>query len=1131
MNRLRKIILSWPVITIVAAVAVYTLAGFFLVPYLVTHTLPKVVAEQLHRKAAVGAVRFNPYTFVFEMEDLRLEEPDGQPIAGFKRLSVDFESKSLIDRAWTFRRVHLEAPQVNLEVGPDGALNLARLAPPSPEPAPGAAAPPPLVFEEILIDQGRVDFIDRRQSKPAAIRLDPLRLELTGLSTLPGRMGPKSLAATIGEGGTIRWTGNIGLNPVVSRGRISIEGLRAATLAAFARDSLNLDPPEGNLGLSAEYELDLGGKAPRLAVHKLALGLSGLALKLKEAGAPFLELPDVRLAEGRLDLEKGEVEVGRVAVAGGRVRLAVDPAGALNLARMAKSPAASPAPATPPADPAGNRQPWKISLKAFDLKDLALDYRDASRTPGLHAALGALQVRFKAAVESGGVNPLVRVEEIAAAVAGVTAGLADTPEPPLRIDSFALEGGTYDLAENAFTAARIVLAGGALDVRLMPDGAVNLAELFAPPEKGAIADKEQEAAAAGRPFRFKAGTVSVAGLNTAFSDLSVRSDAPVMNLDEIALSVSEVDGSSPMKFDAGLRVRAGGEIKAAGTLDPAGPSVEAEIQVAGLDLIAFQPYLDRAVTLTLKSGKVSTAGTLRHGIPGAAARTGFQGGLKVEDFRLVEPGAGDTFLGWKALEVDQIKLQVVPNRLDVEEVRLAQPVGKFIIAADRTLNVAKVVKPGPSAAPAPGAAAEPFPVRVRKVTVADGKLDFADLSLTPQFGTKIHELRGVVAGIASTGNARAQVTLEGRVDEYGTAKIKGELNGSDPKAFTDIRMVFRNVEMKNLSPYSGKFAGRRIDSGKLSLDLKYQIEKSRMAGENQIVVERLKLGERVPNPEAADLPLDLAVALLEDSKGVIDIGLPVQGNLDAPEFDYGRLIGKALSGLMVKIVTSPFRALGALIPGVGEEGLSRVAFEPGESALPPPEKEKLVGLAEALRQRPQLKLVVQGRWHPASDGAKLRQRAVRQALAARLGAPSGPDQDPGPVDFGGPETLKAIEAMFTERFGAQELAVFKAVPAAAPAQSVKGAGQAGKDDAKPAAADPGGLAKALFLRLVEAEALPEAQLLRLAEARAKAVAAELGDAGGIPAERIEIKAPEALDTDKKEGVAAALNLKPAGAGG
>jgi hypothetical protein len=1131
MNRLRKILLSWPVISLVAAVCLYTLTGFFLAPYLVRHYLPEILAKQLGKKAAVGEVRINPYKLTLEVEDFTLDEPDGQPIAGFKRLSVDFESKSIIDRAWTFRRLHLAAPQVNLVIEPGGALNLARLVPPSPEP--GAAGEdgkgaPPLVFEKILLDQGRIDFTDRRQSKPAAIRLDPLRLEVGNLSTLPGRLGPNALVAATGDGGTIRWSGNIGLNPVVSSGRITIEGIRAATLAAFARDRLNLGPPEGTLGLSAEYELDLSGKAARLSVQKLGLALGGLALKLEGAGEPFLELPDVKLSEGRLDLAKRQVELGRVAVAGGRARLAVDASGALNLVQMAKAPAAPPAPAPAKADPPGTGNPWKIGLSAFDLKGLALDYRDQSRTPGLNAALGALQVHFKAAAEAGGGAPTLLVEDIAAVAAGFTAGPADGPEPPLRIDALTLEGGAFDLAGNAATAARIAVEGGALDVRLLPDGTVNLARLFAAPEKGANATAPEPAAGAGRPFRFAAGAVSVTGLGAAFTDISVRPDAPLVNLDDFALTLSALDGSSPVKFDARLRVREGGEIKAAGTFDPNGPSVESEIQVADLGLTRFQPYLDRAAALELKSGKVSTAGTLRHGIPGAAARTAFQGGLKVEDLRLVEPGAGDTFLGWKTLEADRIELQIAPNRLGVDEVRLAQPAGKFIIAPDRSLNVVKVIKSDPAAAPSADAA--PFPVRVRKVTIADGKLDFADLSLTPQFATKIHELRGVVAGIASTGAARAQVSLEGRVDEYGTARIKGELNGSDPKAFTDLRMVFRNVEMKNLSPYTGKFAGRRIDFGKLSLDLKYQIEKSRLAGENQIVVERLKLGERVASPEAVDLPLDLAVALLEDSNGVIEIGLPVQGNLDAPEFDYSRLVGKAISGLLGKIVTSPFRALGALIPGRGEEALSRVLFEPGESDVPPPEKEKLVSLAEALRKRPQLKLLVQGRYHPADDLARLRQLGVRRALAARLGAPVGPQEDPGPADFGSPETLKALESMFTERFDAQALAAAKAehAPAAAPAQAVKAPGQGGGDARPPAAEDPARLAKALFRRMVETEAVPEAVLLRLAEARARAVAAELSTAGAIPAERIEIKPAESLGPDKKEeAAAAALSLVPA----
>ncbi|MDO8943662.1 MAG: DUF748 domain-containing protein, partial [Desulfobacterales bacterium] len=213
--------------------------------------------------------------------------------------------------------------------------------------------------------------------------------------------------------------------------------------------------------------------------------------------------------------------------------------------------------------------------------------------------------------------------------------------------------------------------------------------------------------------------------------------------------------------------------------------------------------------------------------------------------------------------------------------------------------------------------ADPFPYRVRRVLVSEGRVDFADLSLPTPFGTKIHELKGMVAGISSARDARAQVELDGRVDEYGIAKIKGELNTADPKAFTDIGVIFRNVEMSSFTPYSGKFAGRKIDSGKLSVDLKYKVAQGQLSGDNQIVVERLVLGEKVESPEAMDLPLDLAIALLEDSNGVIDLGLPVKGDLDSPEFSFGAVVWKAFVNLLTKIVTSPFRALGAILPGGG----------------------------------------------------------------------------------------------------------------------------------------------------------------------------------------------------------------------
>lgn len=95
MNRLKRILRSKIFIIAVAAVLFYTLAGFFLVPFLVRHYVPAIAQEELKKQAAIGEVRFNPYVFTFEANDFRLEEPGGKPIAGFKRLFIDFELKSL----------------------------------------------------------------------------------------------------------------------------------------------------------------------------------------------------------------------------------------------------------------------------------------------------------------------------------------------------------------------------------------------------------------------------------------------------------------------------------------------------------------------------------------------------------------------------------------------------------------------------------------------------------------------------------------------------------------------------------------------------------------------------------------------------------------------------------------------------------------------------------------------------------------------------------------------------------------------------------------------------------------------------------------------------------------------------
>ena len=403
--------------------------------------------------------------------------------------------------------------------------------------------------------------------------------------------------------------------------------------------------------------------------------------------------------------------------------------------------------------------------------------------------------------------------------------------------------------------------------------------------------------------------------------------------------------------------------------------------------------------------------------------------------------------------------------------------------------------------PVPETSGRSFPVRIGKLSVDKGHLNFTDLSLRPNFATKIHELKGVITGISSSPGARTQVELQGRVDQYGSSKIQGEINAFDPEQFTNIAMGFRNLEMTNLTPYSGKFAGRKIDSGKLSLDLQYKIEDSKLLGDNKIVIDSLKLGEKVESPDAVNLPLDLAVALLKDSNGVIDIGFPVSGDLGNPEFQYGPLIWKALVKLLTKMVTSPFRALGAL-SGDGQEMLNAVNFEPGSRDIPPPEQEKLLKLSGALKRRPQLKLIVTGRTHETSDGRAIKQLQVRRALAVKSGVRLKPGEDPGPVDFSNPESQKKLKGLFIERYGRE---AYKSLLSEMTPPATSAA-------AKKAPEDPGKLSKFLFSELIKREPVDPRMLEQLADDRAQAIVRQLIGPGGIPSERVTVQPSESADS-------------------
>lgn len=256
-------------------------------------------------------------------------------------------------------------------------------------------------------------------------------------------------------------------------------------------------------------------------------------------------------------------------------------------------------------------------------------------------------------------------------------------------------------------------------------------------------------------------------------------------------------------------------------------------------------------------------------------------------------------------------------------------------------------------------------IAIDTIRIEDGSANYADLWIQPHFAVGIQTLHGTITGLKSDPRARAKVELQGKVDRYAPVHIWGEINPLAATAYSDIKLSFKGVELSTVTPYSGRFAGYKIEKGKLSVDIGYKIENRQLSAQHRFVIDQLELGERVDSPDAVKLPLKIAVALLKDRNGVIDVNLPVSGSLDNPQFRLGPLIWKAVLGLLTKVATAPFAALGHLFGGGPQ--MKDIDFNPGSAGLDPPEHDKLTALAKALKEKTQLKLDVPVTFSPDLD--------------------------------------------------------------------------------------------------------------------------------------------------------------------
>ncbi|HTJ05297.1 MAG TPA: DUF748 domain-containing protein [Caldimonas sp.] len=478
-----------------------------------------------------------------------------------------------------------------------------------------------------------------------------------------------------------------------------------------------------------------------------------------------------------------------------------------------------------------------------------------------------------------------------------------------------------------------------------------------------------------------------------------------------------------------------GELQAISAGVPGGG--RATLLLKDLPLYVADPYLDDVLGIDVQRAQASFKGDARWTRSSAGMGVDVKGDLTLDDFRassasperavpgrglamVRDGGGGRQLLNWKSLSLRGVEFAMAPGtttRLNVGETTLSDFFARIALDESGHLNLQDVTHPAPGPMlPASGSASAvasppapqvstatavasglPMIIRSGPIVVVGGRINYDDRFVKPNYNANLSEVSGRLESFSSEPPGPGQppqladLAVKGRVEGTATLEIAGKINPLAKPLALDLRAKVRDLELPPLSPYSIKYAGYGIERGKMSVDLAYVVQPSgELTATNKIVLQQLVFGDKAEGATTT-LPVKLAVALLADSHGVIDLDLPVSGSINDPQFSIGGIVWKAITNIFVKAVSAPFTLLASAFGGAGGGERSYVEFAPGTAALGDAQRESLDKVAKALAERPGLTLTIVGEsrlereadaWKKERLAQLVRSEKRRQAIAA-----------------------------------------------------------------------------------------------------------------------------------------------------
>lgn len=865
---MKRVPLRKPAIAALSGLLLYTLGGFFLVPWVAKGQLQKRLPELLRREVTLEQVRFNPFTLTGRLQGLRVLDTDGETFLSCTEALADFQSFSLLQKGYSFREVRLVEPYIRVLRQADQSLNFQDLLPAPEETNPTGedAALPVLRIRQLLVESGRLAFADAFPGSPFSKEVRDISFSVENLSTEPESSGVIAFEAASGSAERFSWTGQLSLVPFSLSGSMGVESLELPDFMPYVEHLFAGKVESGRLSIRLDYAVRPEPKGLDLVVSNGSLVLDAFSLRTHDAEEALLRWHSLRAEGGSLDLLSGQVRVNSLSLEGASVFVHRHPEGEVNV------------------------------FKAYQARELASSANAEPASPS-----------------------------------------AFLPE-------------AWDLRVEAIRATDTAL-------RFLDE------------------------------------------------QLEIPSDLTLVVPQVELLGLTNVPGES---FDLNLQARdtRGGEASLTGSASLVPLGLDLKLEAADWDLTVADPYVQEFAHVGLLSGKLGLNGSLAARLdPAAPQEFRIAGEAAITDFKSRELQAGAPLTSWSLFSLKGMEFALPGNTLSIASIEYQNPSFGVVIQPDGTLNAAEIIKTrdiretvealeteaaAESAARPGGFNPQDLAVTVDSFTITNGTFRFEDRQQSPSVVLVNEAIKASATGISSDPSARPELAMEMLVMGITPLKVTGTVNllADTPSADLDIQL--RSLELTPLAPYFARYVGFILEKGLLNLDLQYQIDYPALRAENAVVLNQFTLGSSTGSPDAPGLPVPLAVSLLKDPAGNIEVKVPVRGDLTDPEFRIGGVILKAFANLILKAATSPFSLL-ANLAGASAEDLQTVAFAPGYSDLSEEARSNLAALATALQERPGISLELSAAVDPEWESPALAMARLRTHLRETFPLADQPD--------------------------------------------------------------------------------------------------------------------------------------------